>query len=423
MVEQLNSAVSRMAEGLKGSEIIKLANQINARIREGEKIYNLTIGDFNPNIFNVPAVFKKHLFEAYDNNHTNYPQANGILELRESLSKYIEKYYQLKFDKEDILVAGGGRPLIYASYRAIINPEEKVLFPVPSWNNNHYSFLTDSSCIEIPTKAENNFMPTADELKEHLPKVHLLALCSPLNPTGTIFRKEDLLEICNLVLEENKRRAGEKPLYILYDQIYSQLLFGDKKHYHPQQLVPEVGKYVITIDGLSKAFAATGVRVGWATGPKEVIDKMKSILGHIGAWSPKPEQMATSMFFNDEKAVENFLEEIKIKLEERLMGIYLLFQNLKNKGFDVDAIYPEAAMYVTVNLNLKGKITPDGNVIENSEDVANFLLNEAKVAIVPFYAFGTDKNKFWFRVSVGTCQMNDLPIIESQIEKALSKLK
>ena len=189
MTEIKDLTVSRMAHGLKGSEIIKLGNQINARIREGEKIYNFTIGDFNPNIFPVPAAFKKYLFEAYDNNQTNYPQANGVLELRKSLSKYIEKYYQLNFEPEDILVAGGGRPLIYACYKAIINDDEKVLFPIPSWNNNHYSYLSNSSYIEIETKVENNFMPTATEIEKHLSEVHLLALCSPLNPTGTIFKK------------------------------------------------------------------------------------------------------------------------------------------------------------------------------------------------------------------------------------------
>jgi aspartate aminotransferase len=176
--------------------------------------------------------------------------------------------------------------LIYAVYRTICDKGDKVIYPVPSWNNNHYTHFIEGEHILIQTKAENNFLPTAEELIPHLSEACLLALCSPLNPTGTVFSKEQLSAICEAVLAENKRRGPEqKPLYILYDQIYWTLVYGEAKHYDPVSLFPELKDYTIFIDGISKAFCATGVRVGWAFGPNAVIDKMKGILSHIGVES------------------------------------------------------------------------------------------------------------------------------------------
>ena len=127
--------------------------------------------------------------------------------------------------------------------------------------SNHYTHLTNAQHCVINCFPENNFMPTAAQLKPHLKGATLLALCSPLNPTGTMFTQQQLEEICDIVIEENKsRKADEKPLYIMYDQIYSLLTF-DKDHVNPVSLRPELKDYTIYIDGISKCLASTGVRV------------------------------------------------------------------------------------------------------------------------------------------------------------------
>ena len=280
----INLQVSEMAENLVGSEIIKLAGEVKKKIKNGEKIYNLTIGDFNPSIFPIPAELKQAIIEAYQNDETNYPAANGIEELRESVSRFLHTREGLEYGAEQILISGGARPLIYAVYQTIVDPGDTILFPVPSWNNNHYSHLTRAKQIFIETTAENNFMPKAEELKPHIGEANLVAVCSPLNPTGTTFSQQGLEEICDLVLEENKRRGqNKKPVYLLFDQIYWTLTHGETRHFDPVSLRPGMKNYTIYIDGLSKAFAATGVRVGWAFGPEKIINKMRSILSHIGA--------------------------------------------------------------------------------------------------------------------------------------------
>ena len=315
--------VSQMAENLIPSEIIKLGNEINARKSKGEQIYNLTIGDFDPQLFPIPVELRDFIIQAYMEGHTNYPAANGVQELRNVLSKTLKEQLDLSYSSEEILISGGSRPLIYAVYQTILDPGDKVIYAVPSWNNNHYCHLNHAAKIELEVGPEQNFMPRAEDIKPFIEDAYLLALCSPQNPTGTVFSKEVLMDISMMVLEENKRRKGvKKPLYILYDQIYWQLTFGGLKHEDPVHLVPELRDYVIYIDGLSKVYAATGVRVGWSFGPLEVINKMRAILSHVGAWAPKAEQIATARFLENPKAVNDYLNWFKPQVELRLRQLF-----------------------------------------------------------------------------------------------------
>ena len=415
---------SQLAEDLKGSEIIKIAGEVNALKAKGEVIYNQTIGDFDSSIFPIPLELKEAIIKAYDNNLTNYPQANGMAMLRKSVSMYLTRHLGLDYSENEVLISGGARPLIYAVYQTILDLDDTVLYPVPSWNNDAYTYLSRNKAVVIETSPENKFMPTAAELKPHIKSVNLIALCSPLNPTGTTFEKSDLLEISQLIVEENKRREALniKSLYVLYDQIYWQLTYGETTHYNPVELVPEMRDYTIFIDGISKAFAATGVRVGWAFGPSHVINKMKAMLSHIGAWAPKPEQMATAEFLENTTAVTSYLSQIKTDLHDRLVTFYNGFQTLKDSGYPVDAIEPEAALYLTVQLDLIGKTTENRKVLENIQDVTGYLLTEAKLAIVPFYAFGATMDSNWFRLSVGTAKEEDISTVFGLLENALQKL-
>lgn len=416
--------VSRMAETLIASEIIKLAGEINEKIKKGEQIYNLTIGDFDPKIFPIPKELEEEIIKAYQDRATNYPPADGLLETRQAVAKFLLEKEGLEYNpSNEILMAAGARPLIYATYQTLIHPGDTVIFPVPSWNNNHYTHLSHAKKIEIPATPENNFMPTAADLKPHLKGAAMVSLCSPLNPTGTIFTKEGLEEICELILEENNSRSDEeKPLYLMYDQIYWVLTFGNAEHYNPVSLFPEMRNYTVFVDGISKAFSATGVRVGWSFGPARVIGKMKSILSHLGAWAPKAEQVATARYLNRTEDVDNYLTKFKAEVEARLEGFYEGFMKLKNEGFKVNAIAPQAAIYLTVQFDLHGMKTQDGIALENTKAITKYLLEEARVAIVPFYAFGDSDNSTWYRLSVGTCKLDEVEKVIESLRKALFKL-
>jgi aspartate aminotransferase len=417
------NAVSLKASTLQGSEIIKLGGEINQKIKAGEQIYNLTIGDFSPKIFPIPDELKRLILEAYTNDETNYPPADGIAELKSAVLGLIERHENLSYALDEVMIAGGGRPLIYAIYQTLLDPGDKVLYPVPSWNNNHYCHLSDAQKIEIETKAENGFMPTASELQPYLKDATLLALCSPLNPTGTTFSEKALREICEMVLHENKERNGKrKPLYILYDQIYWMLLAEGVEHYNPVSLFPELKDYTIFVDGISKSLAATGVRVGWSLGPAPVIARMKSILGHVGAWAPKAEQVATAYFLNNEQSLNAYLEELKLKVNFRFNRVFEGIKAMKAEGLPVDIIAPEGAIYLSAQFSLLGKTKSDGKRIEKTEDITAYLLNEAKVAIVPFTAFGCATGTDWFRISVGTLAEKDIDDVLENLRSALQKL-
>lgn len=417
--------LSHLSETLIGSEIIKLAAGIKEKMAQGQKIYNYTIGDFDPEIFPIPKEFEEAIVRSYRERNTNYPAADGIIELRKAVSTLIHEREGLEYDPAgEILISAGGRPLIYATYRAIVDKGEKVIYAVPSWNNNHYTHFVEGDHVAIETTPENNFMPTAAEIRPHLEGASLLALCSPLNPTGTTFSKEQLEAICDMVLEENEKRPAEgKRLFILFDQIYWQLTFGGTVHYNPVSLRPALKECTIFIDGMSKTFASTGVRVGWALGPAAVIGKMKAILSHIGAWSPMPEQKAASRYLIQQEPVSNYLGHYKVAIHERLEKIYAGFESLKKAGFPVDAIAPQAAIYLTIKLELKGKKTEAGNTLNDQAAVTDYVLNEAGLAVVPFYAFGASKESPWYRLSVGTCKLEEIGEMFGKLKEALEKLR
>ena len=415
--------VSHMADQLIGSEIIKLAGEINQKIKAGAKIYNFTIGDFDPKVFPIPSELNTAIQQAYSAGHTNYPAANGVTELRESVRDFMHTYGGLDYAADDYLIAGGARPLIYAIYQTLLDPGDKVVYAVPSWNNNHYCHLSRAQGIELHVGPAENFMPSAAQIAPYIQEATLVAVCSPLNPTGTVFGAAELGEICDLILAENKRRGPDhKPVYLMYDQIYWMLTFGGTQHFDPVSLRPEMRAYTIFVDGLSKAFAATGVRVGWAFGPRPIIDKMKAILGHVGAWAPKAEQVAVAQYLRDGAAVDRFLSSFKSEVHNRLDGFYQGFMRLKAAGHPVDCIAPQAAIYLTIQLHLIGKTTPAGKQLHSTRDITAFVLEAAGLAVVPFYAFGASESSTWYRLSVGTCKAEEVQLALASLEKALISL-
>ena len=203
------------------------------------------------------------------------------------------------------MIAGGSRPLIYSLYRTVVDPGDRVVYPVPSWNNNHYSYLSGATGVPLVCRPEDKFLPTRKSLEAVLPGARLLCLNSPLNPTGTAFDADGLRAICELIVDENAAREqrGERPLYVMYDHVYWMLCFGGLQHVTPTGLVPEMARYTVYVDGISKAFAGTGVRVGWGVGPVDVIARMTITLAHVGAWAPRSEQFGTVDLLEDPQAI------------------------------------------------------------------------------------------------------------------------
>src|SRR5215510_7267511 len=178
-------SLSRLSRGLIGSEVLRIAAEVRAAIAAGREVCNLTVGDFDPREFPLPRKLADGVRAALDQGHTNYPPSNGVLELRKAVVEFYRREMTLDYPLESVLVAGGARPLIYATYRALVDPGDAVAFPVPSWNNNHYAYLTGARPIALEVRREHRFHPTPEQIAAVLPGARLVALCSPLNPTGT----------------------------------------------------------------------------------------------------------------------------------------------------------------------------------------------------------------------------------------------
>jgi aspartate aminotransferase len=305
-----------------------------------------------------------------------------------------------------VIVAGGARPLIYATYRALLDPHERVVFPVPSWNNNHYAYLSGAQAVPLPVSREHGFHPTPAQIAQHLPEARLIALCSPSNPTGTAIAPEALAEICRSIVAENERRAaaGARPVFLMYDQVYWATSLGDERPALPGTLVPEVVPYTIAIDAISKSLAATGLRVGWAVAHPTVTARLSDLLGHVGAWAPKPEQVATAGFLLDATAFRDHRAAMERRLRERLTALYEGFQRMRERGVDVDAVPPEGTLYLAARFPLGGTIR--GRRIQTNDDLRRLLLEEAGMAVVPFQAFALPNEDGWVRLSIGAVSMD-----------------
>ena len=410
----LDRSLSAVARGVVGSEILRIAAEIRAiKARDpGAALCNLTVGDFDPAQFPIPDTLLEGVRGALAAGHTNYPPSDGVIALREAVARMYRRDLGLDYPVDSVLITAGARPLLYGTFRTVLDPGDVVVYPVPSWNNNHYAYLSGTRAIELPVQAEANFFPTADDLRPHIRVARLLLLNSPLNPTGTVISGTALRDICALVVEENRRRiaVGEKVLWLCYDQVYWQLVFpgvgaagdgdgGGGRHVTPPGVVPEVAPYTILLDAASKTFAATGLRVGWGVMPPAVRRRMADILGHVGAWAPKAEQIAMAALLDDPGQVAAYLAAMRGRVIERLDALASGFLAMRRDGLPVEVIPPQGAIYLSVRFPLAGR---------TNEKIRKLLLERAGFAIVPFQAFGMKEDTGWFRISVGAVSVADI---------------
>ena len=407
------ASLSDMALGIVPSPILVIAYDVQARMDAGATVANYTVGDFSPKEFHIPTSLRDGIVEMVRAGQTNYPPAHGVSELRTAIRDAYARELGLEYPMDSIAVCSGARPALYAAYRVLLSPGEKVVAPAPSWNNDNFCQVAGAELVHVPTRPEDGFMPTARGLAPYLGDARLLVLCSPMNPTGTMIREEQMRDIAHAVLAENARRAkcGERLLYVLYDQVYRLLTFDDRQHVTPVGVAPEMAKYTIFTDAISKCFAATGLRVGWGVAPPFIAARMKALMTHVGAWAPRPEQMATAQLLNSPDTMADYLGGFRAELRQRLGMLSDAFRAWRAEGLPVDVLDPAGAMYLSVRFDLIGRAGfPDDDAVRR------YLLDEAGCAIIPFRIFGDTANPGWVRFSVGA-------VSREQIRESLPRLR
>ncbi len=414
---------SQLAAGLQGNQILKIAYEVRGMKAAGERVGDFTIGDFHADEFRIPQAVADGIKHYVDQGMTNYPPSMGVPELRKAVTELYAKDMGVAPEIDQVLVSSGTRPLIYAGFQAIVDPGDKVIYGVPSWNTNHYVYLTQATKAEIATRPEENFMLTLEQIRPHLKDAVLLCLNTPMNPSGTMITREQLTPVIQEILAENKRRqtTGEKPLYVLYDQVYWRITHGSE-HIHPAMIDPAMEDYTLYMDGASKNYGGTGLRVGWAVVPKALSTPMTHIVAHMGAWAPKAEQLALADFLPKYDENHAYFDALSKPMRNRLDGLHQLFQKLKSEGYQVDSIEPQGGLFLSIYLGLQGMTTPAGDVLDNQEGIRKYLLEVGRTAFVPFAAFGDSTNIGWFRASVSGITQPDYDFAIAELEQAIRAL-
>lgn len=407
------AALTPTTAAMRGSMILGIAQKTRALIAEGREIANFTVGDFKPGQFGIPPELAAHITEHVRAGDTNYPPADGIPELRSAIADFYADRLGLDYGADGVCVGSGARPPIFASWQLFTKPGDKTVSFLPMWNVGYYAHLFETEHHFVPTTAESNFFPTVDQAAEAMRGARVMLINSPLNPTGTAIAPEVMKGIAEALVEENRGR--DTPCMLIYDQVYWMLHAQGTTHANPVALVPEAAPYVVHIDAISKSFAATGLRVGWGVMPPYIKAKMKALIGHMGAWAPRPSQMATAWFLRQPERVDAYMADMNAAVTARLDRLYNGIQSMRADGLPVDAIAPQGAIYLSFRVDIVGRPGfPD------NKSVTDLLLEKAGVAVVPFQAFDLPDESGWFRMSVGAVGLDDIDGALARIRGVLS---
>ena len=340
-------------------------------LRQGKDVVSFGVGEPD---FDTPAHIKKAGIEATEQGWTKYSVTPGLPELREAIGFLLKKRYGLEYDPAEILVSVGGKHAMVNAMIALLNPGDEVLIPVPAWFSYAESVkLVDAVPVFVPTRKEEEFQLKADALSQKItPKTKLLILNSPCNPTGSMMEEEELVKIAALSIKHE--------FYIIADEIYSEIVFDNRKHVSIANLDAKVKERTITINGFSKAYAMTGWRVGYAAGPRPIISAMGNVQGHFTSGT---NTMAQKAAIAAVYGPQEFIREMVREYDRRRRYIVKRLNSIPG----ISCFYPHGTFYAFPDVSGLLNRTLRGKRIQNTFDLGNYLLETEGVAVVPGSAF------------------------------------
>lgn len=375
-------------KNLKPSATLAVDAKAKALINQGVEVINLSIGEPD---FDTPLHIKEACKKALDEGFTKYVPSQGLLSLREAICETLKRDYGFDYSLEEVLVTSGAKQAIFNLLLALVNPGDEVLVLSPYWVSYPPMIeIAQGIPVIISSTLEEKFEPSLEKIEKAITsKTVGLILNSPSNPTGLIYSETFLKEVAKIV-----KKYG---LWVLTDDIYDKLRFDFTPPQNILSVDKELRDRVFIVNGVSKTYAMTGWRVGWLVGPKEIIKICTDIQGQSTSHATSFAQKAA------EAALKGPQEEV-----ERMCKIFakrakILSELLKNIS-EMQFIFPQGAFYLFVKVSdFYGRKTPDGKEIKNSIDFAEFLLDYAKVAVVPGSAFGEDG---FIRISFANSEEN-----------------
>ncbi len=395
--------ISERVKNIAVSPTMKIAAKAITMRAEGIDVVDFSVGEPD---FPTPGFIKEAAKKAIDENKTKYTINSGILPLRQAIAKKLLEENEVEYDPSQIIVSTGAKQNLYNVLMSVVNDGDEVIIPAPYWvSYPEMVKLAGGRPVIVPVKEENGFRLTAEELKNALSSnTKAIILCNPSNPTGAAYNKEQLMELADIIEEEN--------MLVIADEIYEKLVFDDFTFVSFASLSEKIKQRTLIINGVSKAFAMTGWRIGYAAGPADIISSCNKIQSHSTSNPSTVSQYAAlSALTGPQYEISRMVSEFQKRRN------YLMHRLQSIPG--ISCHKPEGAFYTFPNVSSYFGKEYKGNYIRNSYGLAYYLLREAKVALIPGAAFGADH---FIRISYSTSMENIEKGID-RIGEALSKLK
>ncbi len=362
-------------KGLEISPSVTLDITAKAKAMKAKGIDVIGFGAGEPD-FNTPENIRKEAIKAIENGLTRYTPASGIIELKKAICEKLRNENGLNYSTDNIIISNGAKHSIYNALMAILNPGDEVIIGVPYWvSYPELIKIAGGKPVYIQTKEDNDFKFTVDDLNAVLnDRTKAIILNSPSNPTGSIYDENELKLIADWAVENN--------ILVISDEIYEKLIY-EGEHISIASINDDIKRLTIVINGMSKAYAMTGWRIGYAAAHEDIIKVMSNLQSHTTSNPCSISQYASiaGLLGNQDSVLE-----MKKHFEERRNYMVDTINSIDG----LSCKKPRGAFYIMVNISkLKGR-TIKGAIINSSLDFAKVLLDEGKVAVIPGIAFGDD---------------------------------
>lgn len=392
--------VSKKIANIAPSMTLAIDAKLKQMIADGVKVYGFGAGEPD---FDTPEYISNAAIEAINKGITRYTAAQGTMDLRKAICAKLERENNLKYNPSQIIASSGAKHSLSNTFAAILNPGDEVVVPVPYWvSYTEIIKLNDGVPVFVHTKKENNFKMTKEELLNAInSKTKAILINSPSNPTGAVYSEKELRDIAEVAVAKN--------LFVVSDEIYERLVYDGKKHVSIASLGEDIKEQTILINGMSKAYAMTGWRLGYAAGNEKVIKAMSSVQSHAVSHPSSITQFASTAALN---GPQDDVHKMVAEFEKRRNYMYDRMNSMEG----LSCVKPEGAFYVYVDISSYLGKELCGTKLASSLDFAQIMLEKGHVAVIPGAAFGTDN---YIRLSYAT----SMEVIKNGLDKFESFVK
>lgn len=380
----MNNVLSERINNLSTSQTLAMAALARELKAQGKDIISLSLGEPD---FNTPDFLKDAAKKAIDENYSTYSPVDGFVELKQAICKKFKRDNNLDYSPANIVVSTGAKQSLYNIAQVMLNDGDEVILPAPYWvSYNEIIKLSGGVPVEVPTSVDSDFKITPEQLQQAItPKTKMIWYSSPCNPSGSVYSREELTALA-AVLEKHPN------IYVVSDEIYEHINFSGT--FCSIASIPGMFEKTITVNGISKAFAMTGYRIGYIGAPEFIAKACTKMQGQVTSGANSVAQRATIAAVEADPSVLNYMVEAFHKRRDLVVS---LIQDIPGMKLNV----PEGAFYVFADVSHYFGKTLRGTKIENADDLSMYILSEANVATVTGSAFG---NPECIRMSYATSE-------------------